>query len=98
MSFLGASKKPTDLLISNLTTVSAEVSWLPADSSLTHTIYLNSVIFYRVKPGVVTCKLRELLANKEYVVTIQAMTAQIHYDLKKSSASVSFKTPEGGMN
>ena len=56
------------------------------------------MIFYRVKPGVVTCKLRELLANKEYVVTIQAMTAQIHYDLKQSSASVSFKTPEGGMH
>ncbi|XP_057657732.1 RIMS-binding protein 2 isoform X3 [Diorhabda carinulata] len=63
---------PSAVRASNITSTSAVISWLPANSNHQHVVCVNNVEVRTVKPGVYRHTITGLAANTQYRVTVRA--------------------------
>ncbi|KAJ8981873.1 hypothetical protein NQ317_008221 [Molorchus minor] len=63
---------PSAVRASNITSTSAVISWLPANSNHQHVVCVNNVEVRTVKPGVYRHTITGLAPNTQYRVTVRA--------------------------
>ncbi|XP_045466510.1 RIMS-binding protein 2 isoform X4 [Harmonia axyridis] len=63
---------PSSVRATNITSTSAIISWLPANSNHQHVVCVNNVEVRTVKPGVYRHTITGLTANTQYRVTVRA--------------------------
>ncbi|KAK9874254.1 hypothetical protein WA026_002609 [Henosepilachna vigintioctopunctata] len=63
---------PSAVRATNITSTSAVISWLPANSNHQHVVCVNNVEVRTVKPGVYRHTITGLTANTQYRVTVRA--------------------------
>lgn len=63
---------PSAVRASNITSTSAIISWLPANSNHQHVVCVNNVEVRTVKPGVYRHTITGLAPNTQYRVTVRA--------------------------
>lgn len=63
---------PTAVRASHVTSSSAVISWLPANSNHQHVVCVNNVEVRTVKPGVYRHTITGLAPNTQYRVTVRA--------------------------
>ncbi|XP_044764212.1 RIMS-binding protein 2 isoform X3 [Coccinella septempunctata] len=63
---------PSSVRATNITSTSAVISWLPANSNHQHVVCVNNVEVRTVKPGVYRHTITGLTANTQYRVTVRA--------------------------
>ncbi|CAH0548873.1 unnamed protein product, partial [Brassicogethes aeneus] len=63
---------PSAVRATNITSTSAVISWLPANSNHQHVVCVNNVEVRCVKPGVYRHTITGLTANTQYRVTVRA--------------------------
>lgn len=95
---------PSAVRASNITSTSAIISWLPANSNHQHVVCVNNVEVRTVKPGVYRHTITGLAPNTQYRVTVRAKhhraaqnVANLAEDLPMPAAAhTDFKTlPKG---
>ncbi|XP_078338451.1 peripheral-type benzodiazepine receptor-associated protein 1-like isoform X7 [Crassostrea virginica] len=87
---------PSDLKVSDITSNSAQISWLPGNSNYSHTLSVNGRDVQVVKPGLCVHTLTGLVPATEHKVTVTADSLSNNTQ-EKLSAFVIFKTPSGGV-
>ncbi|XP_065934810.1 RIMS-binding protein 2 isoform X12 [Magallana gigas] len=87
---------PSDLKVSEITSNSAQISWLPGNSNYSHTLSVNGQDVQVVKPGLCVHTLTGLAPAMEHKVTVTADSLS-NSRQEKLSAFVIFKTPSGGV-
>ncbi|XP_074869767.1 peripheral-type benzodiazepine receptor-associated protein 1 isoform X1 [Carettochelys insculpta] len=92
---------PTLLEVRSVTVTSAEVMWLPCDSSYVHAVYLNEEECDTTKPGVYWYTFRGLCPSTRYVAKVEAQPPGELWDLpqerrEQTAAVIHFTTPIAG--
>uniref|UniRef100_A0A8C8RGB3 TSPO associated protein 1 n=1 Tax=Pelusios castaneus TaxID=367368 RepID=A0A8C8RGB3_9SAUR len=89
---------PTLLNVRNLAATSAELTWLPSNSSYAHAVYLNEEERDTAKPGVYWHSLRDLHPGTQYVAKVVARLPDGLWELpqEQKPAVIHFTTPLAG--
>ncbi|NXH01606.1 RIMB1 protein, partial [Loxia leucoptera] len=92
---------PTMLKIRSVTATSAEVTWLPCNSSYSHGVYLNGQECDVTKPGVYWYTFRNLQPSTQYVAKLEARPMKTPWEevpkgQEQDSAVIHFTTPLAG--
>ncbi|XP_075296592.1 peripheral-type benzodiazepine receptor-associated protein 1 isoform X2 [Opisthocomus hoazin] len=92
---------PTMLKVRSVTATSAEVVWLPCNSSYNHAVYLNGEERDITKPGVYWYAFRNLQPSTQYVAKLEARPLQTPWEeapegQEQNSAVIHFTTPLAG--
>ncbi|CAG9861506.1 unnamed protein product [Phyllotreta striolata] len=80
---------PSAVRASNITSTSAIISWLPANSNHQHVVCVNNVEVRTVKPGVYRHTITGLAPNTQYRVTVRAK----HHRTAQNVANVAEELP-----
>ncbi|CAH1953499.1 unnamed protein product [Acanthoscelides obtectus] len=80
---------PSAVRASNITSTSAVISWLPANSNHQHVVCVNNVEVRTVKPGVYRHTITGLAPNTQYRVTVRAK----HHRSAQNVANVAEELP-----
>jgi len=93
---------PTMLKVRSVTATSAEVVWLPCNSSYNHAVYLNGEERDITKPGVYWYAFRNLQPSTQYVAKLEARPLQTPWEeapegQEQNSAVIHFTTPLAGI-
>ncbi|XP_062590789.1 peripheral-type benzodiazepine receptor-associated protein 1-like isoform X4 [Saccostrea cucullata] len=91
-----ADPAPSDLKVSEITSNSAQISWLPGNSNLSHTLSVNGREVQVVKPGLCVHTLTGLAPGSEHKVSVTAESLSTNRK-NHLSAFVVFKTASGGV-
>ncbi|XP_057295874.1 uncharacterized protein LOC130624310 isoform X2 [Hydractinia symbiolongicarpus] len=91
----GSTHAPYDLSVTNLTTVSANLTWKPSNSSYHHVIFINDTEVTSTGPGFYKFVLRELQPATNYSVTVEARTFLHKKSPLEWTATQQFTTLDG---
>ncbi|XP_061231716.1 peripheral-type benzodiazepine receptor-associated protein 1 isoform X6 [Neopsephotus bourkii] len=92
---------PTMLKVRSITATSAELTWLPCNSSYNHAVYLNGEECDIAKPGVYWYTFRSLQPSTQYVAKLEARPLKAPWEevpqgQEQNSAVIHFTTPLAG--
>lgn len=90
--FLDANVAPQDLKISNLTPISAQVSWYPSNSNCEHLVLLNGLKVGTCPPGVNQVQLKGLIPSTMYRCAIRVKDPRAVLEEKLVETYTDFKT------